>query len=91
MEFLYEAKVTIPVAQIGLLLLASTLTLLWGKIKLSLMVNYIFAFYWGFVFNIENLIEQSGNANIFCYIYFGFGLTVVLIALFCFLFQHGSD
>jgi len=91
MEFLYEAKISIPVSQIALLLFASTLTLLWGKAKLALMVNYIFTLYWGFVYNIEHLIEQSGDANVFCYLYFGFGLGMIVIALFCFLFQHGSD
>jgi hypothetical protein len=52
MEFLSTAEIFIPVYQMILLLLVSTLTLLFGRTKLALIINYLFTLYyllyWGF-------------------------------------------
>ena len=59
MEFFSTAEIFIPVYQLILLLLVSTLTLLFGRTKLALIINYLFTLYWGFVFNRDLLLPYS--------------------------------
>ncbi len=51
MEFIYSTEISIPLVQIIALLLISTLTHLFGKIKLALPGNYLFGRYWAYIFN----------------------------------------
>ncbi|MBW1769650.1 MAG: hypothetical protein JRJ17_00525, partial [Deltaproteobacteria bacterium] len=51
MEFFMLAELTVPLFHIALLLALSTLALLLGRVKLALLVNYLFALYWGYIFN----------------------------------------
>ncbi len=74
--------------QIILLMLISTISLLFGKLRLALLVNYIFILYWAYVFN-RDLLMGMGPAK-FQYItvfYFLFGIMIVMVAAFSFLFQ----
>ena len=86
MEFFHSAQLTIPILQISMLLLLSTLALLFGKVKLALLINYMFTMYWGYGFGWEYL-SKSGFANLdyFTYIYFGFGLVIVAMAIIGFI------
>jgi hypothetical protein len=72
--------------QIVMLLLLSTVALLFGKVKMALVVNYMFTMYWGYGFGWEYL-KNSGFANLdyFTYIYFGFGFVIVAMAIIGFL------
>jgi hypothetical protein len=88
-DFLTETTLAIPMIQIILLMLVSTLTLLFGKLKVALLVNYIFILYWAYFFN-RDLLLQMGGADNFEFItvfYFLFGILIVLVAAFSFLFQ----
>ena len=69
-----------------MLLLLSTVALLFGKVKMALLVNYMFTMYWGYGFGWEYL-SNSGFSNLdhFTYIYFGFGLVIVAMAIIGFL------
>jgi hypothetical protein len=86
MDLIHSAELSIPVLQIVLLLLLSTVALLFGKVKLALLVNYMFTMYWGYGFGWEYL-QGSGFANLdyFTYIYFGFGFVIVAMAIIGFL------
>jgi len=53
MEFFYSLEFAVPVAQIALLLLLSTTALLFGKIKLALLISYLFTLHWGYFINRE--------------------------------------
>ena len=53
MEFFQTTQLAVPLIQIMLLLALSTVTLLIGKVRLALLMNYLFAFYWGYVFNAD--------------------------------------
>jgi hypothetical protein len=46
METLLSAELTIPLKQMALLVMLSTMVFLLGKAKLALLLNYIYAFYW---------------------------------------------
>jgi len=82
MELFYGKELTIPIFQIALLLLLSTIALLFGKVKLALLINYFFTLYWGYGLNMEYL-TRSGlkNLNSYTLFYFGFGLCIVIFAL----------
>jgi len=77
MELFYSTEVTVPIFQIALLLLVSTLALLFGRVKLALIANYVFTLYWGFLAN-EGFMAGSTFNTVS---YFGFGLMVIILAL----------
>ena len=77
MELFYSTEVTVPIFQIALLLLISTLALLFGRVKLALIANYVFTLYWGFLAN-EGFMAGSTFNTVS---YFGFGLMVIILAL----------
>jgi hypothetical protein len=80
MEFFFSTKISIPLFQILLLLIFSTTVLLYGKVRLALVINYIFTLYWGYVFNREYL-RGFGYDKIDAYslVYLAFGLVIVLL------------
>jgi hypothetical protein len=43
MDVFYSAQLSVPVIQIVFLLLISTLALLYGRIKLALLINYVYS------------------------------------------------
>ena len=91
LDYLLNANLSIPMIQLILLMLMSTISLLFGKLKLALLVNYIFTLHWAYVSNQENLIELGfENFQLVSIIYFIFGLGIVLVAAFAFLFQKNN-
>lgn len=92
LDFLTETTLSIPMIQVILLMLISTLSLLFGKIRLALLVNYIFILNWAYILNRELLMDTAPTQ--FQYLtagYFGFGILIVMIAVFSFLFQKDQD
>jgi hypothetical protein len=89
MEFFHTTELAIPLFQVALLLMLSTLALLFARIKLALLMNYLFTFYWGYIVNREHLfgsnLEKISNVNVF---YLGFGLVIIILALIGFLTQN---
>ena len=77
--------------QIILLMLMSTVSLLFGKLKLALLINYLFTLHWAYISNRENLMELGfENFQLISVIYFIFGLGIVLVASFAFMFQKNN-
>jgi hypothetical protein len=82
MEILSATHLSVPVFQICLLLLLSTLALIFGRIKLALLINYCFTLYWGYILSIDTFTEIGMfSFNTFTFTYFGFGLVIVFLAL----------
>ncbi len=89
MEFFYSTDLTIPLIQVVLLLTLSTLTLLFGRIKLALLINYLFVLYWGYFLNRDLLSEFStNNGELYMFIYFGLGIAITVLALIGFIFSR---
>lgn len=86
MEFFNSTDLIVPLSQIMLLMLFSTITLLFGRVKLALLINYLFTLYWGYVFNRKLLfgesVEQFGYLTS---MYFAFGIVVVIFSVMGFL------
>ncbi len=85
MEFFYATELTVPLSQMVLLLICTTVALLFGRVKLALLVNYVFALFWGYILNRELLIGSGETVSPFVYIYVVFGLSVVFLAAVGFL------
>jgi len=83
MEFFSTAEIFIPIYQMILLLLVSTLTLLFGRTKLALIINYLFTLYWGFVFNRDLLLGHG--LEYYYLLYWGFGTSIAILAAVGFL------
>lgn len=72
-------------------MLMSTVSLLFGKLKLALLINYLFTLHWAYISNRENLMELGfENFQLISVIYFIFGLGIVLVASFAFMFQKNN-
>jgi len=73
-------------------MLMSTLSLLFGKIRLALLINYVFILNWAYILNRDILIDMSPtNFQYISVVYFVFGILIVMIAAFSFLFQRDED
>ena len=80
-----SALITIPFMQLFLLLVISTLLLLFGHTKFALLVNYLFTFYWGFNANFGKMdVVGASNFPVYSLVYLGFGSMIVLLVLVSF-------
>jgi hypothetical protein len=85
MELFRTTLITIPFIQLFLLLITSTLFLLFGKEKFALLINYLFTFYWGFSVNFEKTdIFGVNNLPLFGLVYLMFGSMVAMLVLLSF-------
>lgn len=88
LSFLQNTSITIPLLQIGLLLLMSSLILFFGWVRLALLVHLTFTLYWAYLANREALEPVIGKMGFLPVIlYFGFGILVVILAVAGF-FSH---
>ena len=86
MEMLYSTELAIPLYQVGLLLVLSTLALFFGRLKLALLVNYLFVLYWGFWLSRESVIGSAVvEMDQFSLAYIGFGIVICILTLIGFL------
>ena len=77
--------------QLILLMLMSTISLLFGKLKMALIINYLFTLHWAYISNRENLMAMGfENFQLVSVLYFVFGLGIVLVASFAFMFQKNE-
>ena len=88
MDLTLTSPIAIPLYEIMLLMLLATLTLLFGRLKLALLINYCFTIYWGYILNMHLFTEKGGvMLNSFTYIYLGFGFIMLLLAILGFYIQ----
>ncbi len=86
METLYSIELTIPLFQVGLLLILCSLVLLSGRVKLALLINYLFVFYWGYWLNKEAIFGPGiTQINSFTLGVYGFSALIFILALVGFL------
>lgn len=83
-------EISIPVTQMVLLLVLSTGALFFGKLKLALLVNYLFTLYWGYGIN-RDFLMGAGFQHLsgFSILYLGFGLVIAAVALVSLISESG--
>ena len=80
MGIFFNTELAVPLFQIIFLMLFSTVSLLFGKVRLALLINYVFTFYWAYVFNRDSLMGLGLNRfDHYTLIYFLFGLCIVIL------------
>lgn len=89
METLYTTQLSVPLLQVALLLALSTIALLFGRIRLAILINYCFLLYWGYMGN-SALFTEEGifKFNSFTISYLGFGLVIVILAMISLFLHH---
>lgn len=81
-------QITIPIFQILLLLVLSTLALVLGRLKIAVLINFCFAMYWGYILNLNTFTEAGLlKMNSFTFTYFGIGLVVLVLFIVGFIFH----
>jgi len=81
-EFFTSTQLAVPLSNVIMLLVLSTGAMLFGRLRLALIINYCFTLYWGYIVNID--VFTSGGLlklNTFTLLYFGFGLIILILAL----------
>ena len=69
--------------QIILLMLLSTLSLLFGKIRLALLINYIFILNWAYILNRDILMDMDpAKFQYITVVYFFFVINIFNICAF---------
>ncbi|MEK7373692.1 MAG: hypothetical protein AABZ85_01515 [Thermodesulfobacteriota bacterium] len=81
-EFFTSTQLAVPLSHVIMLLVLSTGAMLFGRLKLALIINYCFTLYWGYIVNID-LFASGGllKLNTFTLLYFGFGMIILILAL----------
>lgn len=86
MEMIFSKVFTIPIYQVGLLLLLSSLAFFLGRLKLTILINYLFVFYWAYWLNSETLLGPGvPPINAFTLGCFGFSVLIFVLALIGFI------
>ncbi len=88
MEFLFTTELPVPLMQVIALLTLVTAGLLLGRIKLALLITYLFTMYWAYVVDAD-LFNSLHKLNVFTASYLGFGLIVTALAAIGFLGRRG--
>lgn len=89
LDFLADKEFTIPIAQVGTLIMLNSFCLLLGKHKLGLLISYSFVFYWGFIFNRVHFVSILGENLVGLYVYAITGIGMLILTLMGFLREPG--
>ena len=81
-EFFTSTQLAVPLSNVIMLLVLSTVAMLFGRLRLALIINYCFTLYWGYIVNID-LFTSGGllKLDTFTFLYFGFGMIILILAL----------
>ena len=91
MDIFYSTELAVTFFQIIILMLFNTLSLLFGKVRMALTINYVFTFHWAHIFNRDNLMDLGLNKfDHYTLIYFLFGIMIVILAILGFMFQKNN-
>ena len=88
MESFLATQLSVPLSQMLFLMVLTTTALLFGRIKLALLMNYLFALFWGYVHN-GSLFDLQ-NITMFTTIYVTLGVFTAVLAAVGFL-THQSQ
>ena len=89
MEIFTSTQLAVPMSQVILLLILSTIALLIGRLRLALFINYCFTLYWGYISNLGLLAAaEMSKMNAYTFLYFGSGIAIILLAMIGLMSHH---
>ena len=90
MDIFLSTQLSVPILQIVMLLALSTMSLIFGRIRLALLINYCFTLYWGYVSNLSLFTgDDAFQIANFSFMYFGFGIVVIALAIAGLMYHRG--
>ncbi len=88
MENLFSVVLSIKMSQFIVMLILSTVAFIYGMTRTALLINFAFAFYWGFFENIDYFFGSNlETLNQAAGLYFAFGVIIFILFLLAF-FVH---
>ena len=91
MDIFFTTELVVPLFQMIILMLFSTMALLFGKVRVALIINYVFTFYWAYIFNRDYLMSLGlDRFDSYTLIYFLFGLVIIMVAMVGFFFKKNN-
>jgi len=72
---------TVPLAEIVVFLVFNTIFLLFRSVKLTLLTNFLFTMYWGFIFSKDKLFSLIEYSEYLISLYIGLGIITVLCVI----------
>ena len=69
---------TVPFPEMVVLLTLNTIFLLFRSVKLTLLTNFLFTMYWGFIFSKDKLFSLVEYSEYLISLYIGLGVITVL-------------
>lgn len=89
MESILATEMAVPLNQIMFLMVIITVALLFGYLRLGLFFAYVFVFYWGNIFNIQDAFNSAEpDVAAVSFMFVGFGLVIVFLAMVGFLLNR---
>lgn len=83
--FLSKMDFTVPLGQVMMFALLTSILLILGKHKLGLIAAYGFLFYWIFIFNQGTFMKQLETTAGGVYVYGAIGMVMALVGFIGFL------
>ena len=85
-EILNSTYLSIPLSQVMMLLFLSTMALLFGRLKLAVLINYGFALFWCYSYSMTHMMaEGTFSFDRFTVLHLGFGMSILILALIGFM------
>ena len=81
LQTLGEVSVAIPAWQMALLVGMMSVFTLFGRLKLSILVTYVFVLYWGFLVYAPTFIDAAGTSTLAFITYIVCGLAIIVLAI----------
>lgn len=88
LSFLLDHNFSIPLGQVVLYVMLSSLFILFSMHKTGLLVSYGFVLYWGYVFNSRYFMELLGETSIGIPIYVMTGVAMALLSIVGFFLEE---
>jgi hypothetical protein len=88
MEAILSTEITIPLSRIMIALTLSTVTLIFGRVRLALFVSYCFILYWSQIWNMSLFTESTvWKLSSPGFLLTGFFIMIVLLSMFGLIFH----
>ena len=78
-----EVALSVPLWQVGLYVFLISIFMLFGRLRLCLLVSYCFSFFWVFISN-KNILITERSQNIYVLAFFISGILVIAFSIWSF-------